>query len=186
MIKMGVTTMTDYWFSLLCMWLLIFKGCIAPVSIHQLAQRPITTSKGKIRGVLVEFPRESQLRTVEGYFGIPFASGSLRFMPPSEVIMHSKFVKEANDSLACPQNKWRDRLFSGSDKPKGSQIHFYRIMQSTNRQHESCLVLNIFVPPRGKYLKRFSFMFHSFTYYLFESILAKQQVRQHVIIKCSK
>ncbi|CAC5405386.1 NLGN [Mytilus coruscus] len=147
---MGVTTMTDYWFSLLFMWLLIFKGCIAPVSIHQLAQRPITTSKGKIRGVLVEFPRESQLRTVEGYFGIPFASGSLRFMPPSEVIMHSKFVKEANDSLACPQIKWRDRLFAGSEKPKGSQIHFYRIMQSTNRQHESCLFLNIFVPPRGK------------------------------------
>ncbi|XP_052104155.1 neuroligin-4, X-linked-like isoform X3 [Mytilus californianus] len=148
MMKMGVTTMTDYRFSLLCMWLVIFKGCIAPVSIHQLAQRPITTSKGKIRGVLVEFPRESQLRTVEGYFGIPFASGSLRFMPPSEVIMHSKFVKEANDSLACPQIKWRDRLFAGSEKPKGSQIHFYRIMQSTNRQHESCLFLNIFVPPR--------------------------------------
>ena len=145
-----ITTMKNYWFSIIFICLLILKGCVAPVLVKHYSEK-IDTKKGKIRGVIVEFPRDTALRTVKGYFEIPFASGSLRFMPPSEVFLHSQLVKEfPNSTLSCPQLKWHDRMFEGSDKPKGSQIHFYRIMQSTKKQHESCLVMNIFVPTKGK------------------------------------
>lgn len=129
----------------------LFRGIVAPISIHQLAQRPITLSNGIIRGVMVEFPAYSSLKTVEGYFGIPYASGSFRFMPPSDGILHSNTIKgnHDHDHVTCPQKKLRD--FDGGDLPKGNQIHFWRIMNVTKRQEESCLFLNIFVSPRGKY-----------------------------------
>lgn len=141
----------------------LVKDSIAPVSIHQLALRQIVTSKGIVRGVLVEFPRETALRTVEGYFGVPFASGSYRFLPPTEVIVLSTSIRNANESVSCPQIKWQERLFEEKNKPKGTEIHFWRIMQSTKRQHESCLFLNIFVPSVGTY--KSCIFFYVYAYY---------------------
>lgn len=146
--------MGTYLTSLLLLSLMCFRGIVAPVSIQQLAQRSIKLSNGKIRGVMVQFPRQSPLKMVEGYFGIPFASGSFRFLPPTDAMLHSNIVKGTNDHLSCPQTKWRDRLFDGSDLPKANQIHFWRVMNSTKKQDESCLFLNIFVSPRGKCIQR--------------------------------
>lgn len=147
-----VNVIGNYAFFIFTLTLLVVKDSIAPVSIHQLALRQIVTSKGRVRGVMVEFPRETAFRTVEGYFGVPYASGSYRFLPPTEVIVLSTSVKDANKSISCSQVKWQEYHFEETDKPKGTEIHFWRIMQSTKEQRESCLFLNIFVPSLGKYV----------------------------------
>lgn len=137
-------------FTFLIYLFVTFRTCVAPVFIHQISEKIVSTTKGRYRGLAIEFPRESALLPVHGYFGIPFASGALRFMPPSETVPIQGIIN-ANESVSCPQIKWSEALFKSDGTPKGTQIHFWRIMQSTKRQHESCLNLNIFVPGSGEY-----------------------------------
>lgn len=136
---------------------MLFKGCIAPIFIHQFASRHVKISKWNITGAIIDFPRESVLHAVRGHYGIPFASSSFRFMPPSEVEMIQMFNQNRNESLSCPQMKWKDNIFVNNEFSKGTQTHLWRIMQSTLTQQESCLFLNVFVPLVGEYDKCLGF-----------------------------
>ena len=134
-----------------------FQGYIPRVIRKQLGHTIVTTKYGRIRGSLVEFPKESlvDLKAIDAYFGIQYAytkKGKLRFArSTSPVETWRGYVHSATDLKAiCPQQTISlDRL--PAYIPNATLTMLRRLSYFTDKQAEECLSLNLFVPPRGKF-----------------------------------
>lgn len=137
---------------LLCIVLL--QGLIPEVLIKQLGSTIITTKYGKLRGPLVEFPKDAYMHfpPVEAYFGIQYASmrnNNLRFIPPSSPTERYIGIHSAWEAKpVCPQKYVRAKDLH-KYLPDGSVEWITRMTSFTKDQAEDCLSLNLFVPTRG-------------------------------------
>ena len=118
--------------------------------------KEVRTNKGILRGKIVEFPKDSSLKSAHRYFGISYALGSFRYMPPSEIVIYLKQEGKGIMSVSCPQKNIRDEMINGSSIPKRTRISLWRIIEFTERKNESCLYLNVYVPNNGKLQLRFN------------------------------
>lgn len=125
-------------------------GCVAPVFIKQRGQRVVQTRQGRYRGVSVEFPREANLRAVEAFLGLPYASlrgGKLKFMPPATILRRSRHsIKDAiNNTYVCPQ-----KIQSDDDFIYSRDKHAENVRSFTKKQTGDCLTLNLYIRVQGK------------------------------------
>lgn len=150
---MSVRSFQIKWISLS---LLVFlRGCLSTVIVKQLGPTVVTTKYGKLRGSLVEFPKDAYLplKPVEAYLGIPYAAlkrNNLRFMPPTSPQQRWKGIHAASRvSAVCPQKLLREKPLSAF-LPQGTVEVLTRIGTFTKDQKEDCLTLNLYVPSQGK------------------------------------
>ena len=129
--------------------------------IHtQVSSTVLETNFGKIRGLLVHFPK-TNLPSVEVYLGLQYASligGELRFMPPTTSAEKWDNIRVAsNFKPVCPQ-RFFSRTGSESSEKQFLNRHpmpdikyqiLRRVRSYTATQSEECLYLNIFAPVRG-------------------------------------
>ncbi|KAK3589975.1 hypothetical protein CHS0354_035003 [Potamilus streckersoni] len=120
------------------------QACIASVIIRQLGDKVVETKYGRVRGVLVEFDEDYQLKEIEAFFSIPYASlrgmrgNVLRFMPPSSPpkLKYLKDASKQNSSAACLHKRLTE-----------SVLHkFWRQAERLKKQDEDCLSVNLYVP----------------------------------------
>ena len=133
-----------------------FQGYIPRVIRKHLGSTIVTTKYGRIRGSLVEFPKESfiDLEPIEAYFGLQYAylrQGRLRFARPTSPVETWKgYVHSATDPKAiCPQQTVSPDMLPAYI-PNATITMLRRLSYFTDKQSEECLSLNLFVPPRGK------------------------------------
>lgn len=129
--------------------------------IHtQVSSTVLETNFGKIRGLLVHFPK-TNLPSVEVYLGLQYASligGELRFMPPTTSAEKWDNIRVAsNFKPVCPQ-RFFSRTGSESSEKQFLNRHpmpdikyqiLRRVRSYAATQSEECLYLNIFAPVRG-------------------------------------
>ena len=135
-------------FHMIRIWIIF---TLTPLAADAQSTRTVTTTYGKMRGVLRQFPN-SDLRAVETYKGIRYATlmgNDLRFMPPTgrserwhDVRVMYKFKP------VCPQrvpniDELRHRI------PSRRLAYIQRVMPFISEQSEDCLYLNIYVPTPG-------------------------------------
>ncbi|KAJ8309789.1 hypothetical protein KUTeg_011654 [Tegillarca granosa] len=130
----------------------LMDGCVAPVFIKQRGQRVVQTRQGRYRGVSVEFPREANLRSVEAFLGMSYASlrgGKLKFMPPATILRRSRLsIKDAsNNSYVCPQ-----KIQSEEDFIYSREKHAKNVMSFTKKQTGDCLTLNLYMRVQAKWI----------------------------------
>ena len=142
-----------YKFVVLC--IVLFHGCIAPVTIRQMGSKKVPTRQGLYRGILVEFLGTS-LEPIEAFLGLPYASlrsGQLRFIPPASFSRSSDNFMNANiTSGVCPQPRFNDNKHFMKSLPLGRYKQIERVMSHTYEQREDCLGLNVYVPRKGELL----------------------------------
>lgn len=146
------------WFhvELVCFVLFLFlRGLLPVVIVKQLGPTTITTKYGKLRGSLVEFPKDSYipLSPVEAYLGLQYGSlhnGNLRFIRASSP--NEKWMKTHPATAfrpVCPQQHVRAKHLL-KYLPVGSVEWMLRATSFTKDQKEECLSLNLYVPTRGR------------------------------------
>ena len=118
----------------------ILQGCFAPVFIKRMGNRVAKTDLGLYRGVTIDFPADTGLRSIEGFLGIQFARGRMRFMPPMSGRKWTHIKGVQNFSAACPQNQ---RRIYDAITQKAVAEH---VTTRTSYQQEDCLTLNIYTP----------------------------------------
>ena len=142
------------WISLL--FIILLRGCLTTVIVKQLGPTIVTTKYGKLRGSLVEFPKDAYLplKPVEAYLGIPYAAlrkNYLRFMPPTSPQQRWRGIHAASKVRSvCPQKILREKPLS-EYLPRGTVEVLTRMATFTKDQNEDCLSLNLYVPSRGKF-----------------------------------
>ena len=150
-------------FCVLCLLCRVFSD----VSIRKLGERIVRIRAGLIRGVQVDFPNNKNLKSVERFSGLQYASvrgirgNGLRFMPPSSILprwgsspqLHSQF------SPVCPQDR---RLFNRM-YPDGVADKFGKIAEMAKAQDENCLCLNIWAHKPGIFFFFCKVVFHIHT-----------------------
>lgn len=143
---------------LVCLVLIaILRGFVPVVIVKQLGPTIVTTKYGKLRGSLVEFPKDSYipLSPVEAYLGVQYASlhnGNLRFMRPSSPNERWNNIHSATDFRpVCPQQHIRAKHLL-KHLPEGSVEWMMRVTSFASIQKEDCLNLNLYVPIRGTFL----------------------------------
>ncbi|KAL3846888.1 hypothetical protein ACJMK2_017840 [Sinanodonta woodiana] len=128
------------------------QACIASVIIRQLGDKVVETKYGRVRGVLVEFHEDYQLKEIEAFFSIPYASlrgmrgNVLRFMPPSSPpkLKYLKDASKQNSSAACIHKRLTENV-----------LHkFWRQTERLKKQDEDCLSINLYVPNQDLILHR--------------------------------
>ena len=135
--------------------LILLRGCLTTVIVKQLGPTIVTTKYGKLRGSLVEMPKDSYmpLKPVEAYLGIPYAAlrkNYLRFMPPTSPQQRWKGIHAASKVRSvCPQKMLREKPLS-EYLPQGTVEVLTRMATFTKDQKEDCLSLNLYVPSQGK------------------------------------
>lgn len=141
---------------ILCFVVFITPGCVAPVLKEKYGNTKIITPYGAIRGILMEFPSAKNIRYVEGYFGLQYASvhrTKLRFSVPDTPKERWPLVKVFKTSPACPQiihKKKVDRFVAD-----GFEVKLGRLKTLIDKLTEDCLRLNIYVTQRGKIFSLF-------------------------------
>lgn len=136
-------------------YIMFLQGLIPTVIVKQLGPTIVTTKYGKLRGSLVEFPKDSYmyLPPVEAYLGIQYASlrnNNLRFHPPTSPTERYNGIHSAWDHKpVCPQRYVRAKELL-KYLPDGTVEWITRMTSFTKEQREDCLSLNVFVPTRGK------------------------------------
>ena len=121
--------------------------------------RIITLKQGDVRGKVMKMKKNSFLKEVEVYLGIPYAAppvASLRFMPPGAPPRWSETLNAFNVKPACPQ------MFPNLDHHVASpnrisperNIFIRRLKQFLKNENEDCLYLNIYVP-HGMFIETF-------------------------------
>jgi len=137
--------------------MVIIQGLVPVVIVKQLGKTIVTTKYGKLRGSLVEFPKDSyvHLSPIEAYLGVQFGSlhsGNLRFIRPSSPNKKWSKIHAVKDfESVCPQQHVRSKHLL-KHLPAGSVEWMTRVSSFTNHQDEECLNLNLFVPIRGMYV----------------------------------
>lgn len=136
--------------------LFLLHSCLSTVIVKQLGPTIVPTKYGKLRGSLVEFPKNSYLplKPVEAYLGIQYAAlrrNNLRFMPPTSPQTRWSAVHAASRVAAvCPQRHLHEEPLSDY-LPRGTVSVLKRIGEFTNKQNEDCLTLNLYVPQKRKF-----------------------------------
>ena len=137
------------------LFICILHSCLTTVYVKQLGPTVVTTKYGRLRGSLVEFPKDSYvpLKPVEAYLGIHYAAlkrNNLRFMPPTSPQTRWRNVHAASRvASVCPQQYLREKQLS-SYLPRGTAEVLTRIGTFTKDQNEDCLSLNLYVPSQGE------------------------------------
>lgn len=123
------------------------------VYIAQMSSRVVSTRFGQVRGALVEFEKDRNLKPVEAYLGLQYASllgGSLRFMPPTSPMEKWNRIRAVmKHRKVCPQRQLDERELEKT-LPKGRVRHLASISAFIREQTEDCLNLNLYVPTRGR------------------------------------
>lgn len=133
----------------------ILRGIVPVVIVKQLGPTIVTTKYGKIRGSLVEFPKDSYipLSPVEAYFGVKYGSlhnETLRFKWPASPNVSYRNIHTAKEfQPVCPQPHVGTKQLL-KYLPEGSVEWRIRVTSFTKSQHEECLSCNLYVPMRGK------------------------------------
>lgn len=134
--------------------IVFLQGLLPTVIVKQLGPTIVTTKYGRLRGSLVEFPKDSHMHLppVEAYFGIQYASlrnNYLRLMPPTSPTERFSGIHNAMDHKpVCPQAHLKAKALL-EYLPEGSVEWITRVASFTKEQIEDCLSLNLFVPTRG-------------------------------------
>ena len=139
--------------AILCLLCLLCR-VISDVSIRKLGERIVRIRAGLIRGVQVDFPNNKNLKSVERFSGLQYASvrgirgNGLRFMPPSSILPRwgSSPLEHTQFSPVCPQDR---RLFTKT-YPDGVAEKLGKIAEMAKTQDENCLFLNIWAQKPGK------------------------------------
>ena len=129
-----------YWIVVFVYISWVLQGCFAPVFIKRMGNRVAKTDLGLYRGVTIDFPADTGLRSIEGFLGIQFARGRMRFMPPMSGRKWQYIKGVQNFSAACPQNQ---RRIYDAITQKAVADH---VTTRTSYQQEDCLTLNIYTP----------------------------------------
>ncbi|XP_022250885.1 neuroligin-3-like [Limulus polyphemus] len=115
------------------------------------SSRVVMTKYGSLKGIIQEFKTNKDLRPVEVFYGVPYASapiGSLRFMPPVTP-PHWRGIRNASMfGPVCPQ-KFPDivnHTEALKRMPPGRLAYLRRIRPKLVNQSEDCLYLNIYAP----------------------------------------
>ena len=139
--------------SILCMFCFVYHA-YSDVSIRKLGQRIVRIRAGLVRGVQVDFPNNKNLKPVERFSGLQYASlrgirgNALRFMPPSSIrptrwgsspLDHTQF------SPVCKQ----DNEVLHREYPDGVKEKYEKIAEMVKNQDENCLYLNIWAQKPG-------------------------------------
>jgi len=125
----------------------------ARIPTAQMSPRVITTTQGKLRGILIARPGR-QVPPVEAYLGLQYAStlgADLRFMPPTSSMEKWEGIRVAlKFRPVCPQ-PIPDVEELSKRMPRGRVDHFRRLIPfiEKQKQHEECLYLNIYTPVKG-------------------------------------
>ncbi|XP_064615301.1 neuroligin-4, X-linked-like [Liolophura sinensis] len=124
------------------------------VYIAQMSSRVVSTRFGQVRGALVEFEKDRNLKPVEAYLGLQYASllgGSLRFMPPTSPMEKWNRIRAVmKHRKVCPQRQLDERELEKT-LPKGRVRHLASISAFIREQTEDCLNLNLYVPTRDNF-----------------------------------
>ncbi|XP_063430524.1 neuroligin-4, X-linked-like isoform X4 [Mytilus trossulus] len=128
----------------------LIDTCVAPVFKQQYGSSRIKTPYGEMRGLLIEFPRHSNLQYVEGYFGLQYASIqslSLRFSVPNTPKERWNIVRVFKNfnGPVCTQPKIRTKRLNAL-LPKGFVSKFERLSSFGHKITEDCLRLNMYIP----------------------------------------
>ena len=134
---------------LLCLLCRVYSD----VSIRKLGERIVRIRAGLVRGVQVDFPNNKNLKSVERFSGLQYASlrgirgNGLRFMPPSSILPKwgSSPLEHTQFSPVCPQDR---RLFTRV-YPDGVAEKYGKIAEMAKTQDENCLFLNIWAQKPG-------------------------------------
>ncbi|XP_022250749.1 neuroligin-4, X-linked-like isoform X2 [Limulus polyphemus] len=120
--------------------------------------RIVHTKYGPVRGFIHIFPKK-QLRSVEVFLGIPFASapvGSLRFMPPVTPAPWRGIWRADQFGPVCPQKypEIQNTTTALKSMTPGRLAYFQRILPLLQNQSEDCLFLNVYSPRRHRNTSR--------------------------------
>lgn len=117
--------------------------------------RIIHTKYGPVRGRVISLDNP-ELRQVEQYLGIPYASPpvkDLRFMPPNTCDPWEEVRSAEKYAPVCPQKLPYLENEEDVDKmPAGRHKYLNRLAKFLENQSEDCLYLNIYKPAQGKFL----------------------------------
>ncbi|CAC5405385.1 unnamed protein product [Mytilus coruscus] len=151
-----VSNMKKSFIKVLFLFAALIDTCTAPVFKQQYGSSRIKTPYGEMRGLLIEFPRHSNLQYVEGYFGLQYASiqtVSLRFSVPNTPKERWNIVRVFKNfnGPVCTQPKVRTKRLNVL-LPEGFVSKFERLSSFAHKITEDCLRLNMYVPKTGKCL----------------------------------
>ena len=138
--------------SILCMFCFVYHA-YSDVSIRKLGERIVRIRAGLVRGVQVDFPNNKNLKSVERFSGLQYASlrgirgNALRFMPPSSIQPRwaSSPMEHTQFSPVCKQ----DRRLLHRDFPDGVKEKYEKKAEMVKNQDENCLFLNIWAQKPG-------------------------------------
>ena len=105
----------------------------------------------KLVGHFRIFPVQSELRSIDSYLGIPYASlgnGKLRFMPPSYSRKWRHRKSHLKKGHGCVQMEL-DWIQYVRDVPKDVAQRIYAIISEIPVRSTECLNLNVHVSKRG-------------------------------------
>lgn len=183
---LSLTNMQMVWVycEFVCLVCIIFlQGLIPKVIVKQLGPTIVTTKYGKLRGPLVEFPKDSymqQFQPVEAYLGIQYATlrnGNLRFIKSSSPTERYTGIHSAWDTKpVCPQKYLRAKDLL-KYMPDGSVERITRITSFTKDQAEDCLSLNLYVPTRGKGTRIFLLYIFIYLTFLFATVFEYKSLK---------
>ncbi|XP_076372956.1 neuroligin-4, X-linked-like [Tachypleus tridentatus] len=129
---------------------LVYFRYIHGATDHE-SYRVVMTKYGSLKGIIQEFKTNKDLRPVEVFYSVPYASapvGSLRFMPPVTP-PHWRGIRNASKfGPVCPQTlpDIINHTKALETMPPGRLAYLRRIRPKLLNQSEDCLYLNIYAP----------------------------------------